>query len=173
MQERGSHGLIDCMVEYVEARGATLVVMGSNALTGDRVESFGMSAAAFSLGGRAAGSSGSAATATGRNGVTAPGGITAATAASIHVVGSVTLALLRRMPLPLLLVTRQGPANPGVAAAAAEKAEREGRRRALRYMGLLDGGAKGMVDFVAGKVRAAGWGGRTARCRLWRRCGRF
>ncbi|KAG2492163.1 hypothetical protein HYH03_009654 [Edaphochlamys debaryana] len=119
--ERGSYGLIDCMENFCVVHGATLVIMGSNSLT---------SAASTSSSSSTAGSGSTA-------------------ASLIHIVGSVTLALMRRMPMPLILVTRASHAASAAAVAAAEK---EGRRRPLRLLAVLEGQAKGMVEYLAGKL---------------------
>lgn len=165
-QDRASYGLIDCMENYATLHGATLVVMGSNSLTSGVTSS--SVAASLSVNPSAGGAGGSGG-AGGASGAAAGGGSSGGSAAAraqpaaaaaaanaaslIHIVGSVTLALLRRMPVPLLLVTRSSHSNAAAAATAAT-AEKEGRRRPLKMMAVLEGQAKGLVDYLAGKV---GW----------------
>ncbi|GLC37726.1 hypothetical protein PLESTM_000640800 [Pleodorina starrii] len=77
--------------------------------------------------------------------------------ASLHIIGSVTLALLRRLPMPLLLVTRAS-ATAVTAAATAGSVEQVGgiggggRRRTLRCLAVLEGHAAGMVDYLASRL---------------------
>lgn len=130
IKERGLCGLIECMELYLVGHGATLAVMGSNALTSKASSSTG-------------------------------------DVSSTYVVGSITLALLKRMPVPLLLVTRP-PAVPnkeanqergGALSGSMGGANlQDGGRRPLRIMCVLDGQARGMVDYMAGKLfnQAAG-----------------
>ncbi|KAG2427779.1 hypothetical protein HXX76_012104 [Chlamydomonas incerta] len=162
--DRGSYGLIDCMENYATLHGATLVVMGSNSLTSSVTSSsvgaslsVNPSAAAGGAGGGGAAGGGAAAGAAAGGGAAGARAQPAAAAAAanaaslIHIVGSVTLALLRRMPVPLLLVTRSSHSNAAAAATAAT-AEKEGRRRPLKMMAVLEGQAKGLVDYLAGKL---------------------
>ncbi|GLI66709.1 hypothetical protein VaNZ11_010642, partial [Volvox africanus] len=69
----------------------------------------------------------------------------------IHIVGSITVALLRRLPIPLLLITRTSIATVS-AAAAVSSADKGGKRHALNLMAVLDGHAGGMVDYLAGRL---------------------
>ncbi|GIL65186.1 hypothetical protein Vafri_18968 [Volvox africanus] len=69
----------------------------------------------------------------------------------IHIVGSITVALLRRLPIPLLLITRTSIASVS-AATAVSSAEKGGKRHALNLMAVLDGHAGGMVDYLAGRL---------------------
>ncbi|KAG2452757.1 hypothetical protein HYH02_002987 [Chlamydomonas schloesseri] len=160
--DRGSYGLIDCMENYATQHGATLVVMGSNSLTSgvgatSVAASLSIMPSAAAGGGSAGGAAGGAAAGGSGGGSAARAQPAAATAAAvnaaslIHIVGSVTLALLRRMPVPLLLVTRSSHAN-ATAAATAATAEKEGRRRPIKVMAVLEGQAKGLVDYLAGKA---------------------